>query len=210
MDEAARARLERLESQVRAHCDARDWDAACTAILRGYGPEVFGFLVAVHRNEAAANDAFSDLAEAIWRSLPNFAWQSSVRTWTYAIARNVSRTRKRDAARLDRRAPRAGDSALEGVAAKVRTETLAILRTETKTRLQALRDALPEADRMLLVLRVDRGLSWNDLARVLHEGEEDAQLDDAALTREAARLRKRFQLVKDKLREMAKKEGLLD
>ncbi|HTQ42921.1 MAG TPA: sigma-70 family RNA polymerase sigma factor [Polyangiaceae bacterium] len=210
MDEAARARLERLESQVRAHCDARDWDAACTAILRGYGPEVFGFLVAVHRNEAAANDAFSDLAEAIWRSLPNFAWQSSVRTWTYAIARNVSRTRKRDAARLDRRAPRAGDSALEGVAAKVRTETLAILRTETKTRLQALRDALPEADRMLLVLRIDRGLSWNDLARVLHEGEEDAQLDDAALTREAARLRKRFQLVKDKLREMAKKEGLLD
>lgn len=210
MDEAARARLERLESQVRAHCDARDWDAACTAILRGYGPEVFGFLVAVHRNEAAANDAFSDLAEAIWRSLPNFAWQSSVRTWTYAIARNVSRTRKRDAARLDRRAPRAGDSALEGVAAKVRTETLAILRTETKTRLQALRDALPEADRMLLVLRIDRGLSWNDLARVLHEGEEDAPLDDAALTREAARLRKRFQLVKDKLREMAKKEGLLD
>ena len=207
MDEAARARL---ESEVRAHCDARAWDAACTAILRGYGPEVFGFLVAVHRNEAAANDAFSDLAEAIWRSLPNFAWQSSVRTWTYAIARNVSRTRKRDAARLDRRAPRAGDSALEGVAAKVRTETLAILRTETKTRLQALRDALPEADRMLLVLRIDRGLAWNDLARVLHEGEEDAELDDEALTREAARLRKRFQLVKDKLREMAKKEGLLD
>jgi len=207
MDEAARARL---ESEVRAHCDARAWDAACTAILRGYGPEVFGFLVAVHHNEAAANDAFSDLAEAIWRSLPNFAWQSSVRTWTYAIARNVSRTRKRDAARLDRRAPRAGDSALEGVAAKVRTETLAILRTETKTRLQALRDALPEADRMLLVLRIDRGLSWNDLARVLHEGEEDAPLDDEALTREAARLRKRFQLVKDKLREMAKKEGLLD
>jgi len=207
MDEAARARL---ESEVRAHCDARAWDAACTAILRGYGPEVFGFLVAVHHSEAAANDAFSDLAEAIWRGLPNFAWQSSVRTWTYAIARNVSRTRKRDAARLDRRAPRAGDSALEGVAAKVRTETLAILRTETKTRLQALRDALPEADRMLLVLRVDRGLSWNDLARVLHEGEEDAELDDEALAREAARLRKRFQLVKDKLREMAKKEGLLD
>jgi RNA polymerase sigma-70 factor, ECF subfamily len=207
MDEAARARL---ESDVRTLCDARDWGAACTAILRGYGPEVFGFLVAVHRNEAAANDAFSDLAEAIWRSLPAFAWQSTVRTWTYAIARNVSRTRKRDAARHDRRAPRAGDSALDGVAAKVRTETAAILRTETKTRLQALRDALPQADRMLLVLRIDRGLSWNDLARVLHEGEEDAQLDDEALTREAARLRKRFQLVKDKLREMAKKEGLLE
>jgi RNA polymerase sigma-70 factor, ECF subfamily len=60
------------------------------------------------------------------------------------------------------------------------------------------------------VLRIDRGLSWSDLARVLHEGEEDAALDDEALAREAARLRKRFQLVKDKLREMAKKEGLLE
>jgi RNA polymerase sigma-70 factor (ECF subfamily) len=207
MDEASRARL---ESDVRSLCEARDWDAAATAILRGYGPEVFGFLVAVHRNEAAANDAFSDLAEAIWRSLPSFAWQSTVRTWTYAIARNVSRTRKRDAARHDRRAPRDGESALEGVAAKVRTETAAFLRTEKKTRLQALRDALPEEDRMLLVLRIDRGLAWNDLARVLHEGDEDAVLDDAALAREAARLRKRFQLVKDRLRELAKKEGLLD
>jgi RNA polymerase sigma-70 factor (ECF subfamily) len=207
MDEASRARL---ESDVRSLCEARDWDAASTAILRGYGPEVFGFLVAVHRNEAAANDAFSDLAEAIWRSLPSFAWQSTVRTWTYAIARNVSRTRKRDAARRDRRAPRDGESALEGVAAKVRTETAAFLRTEKKTRLQALRDALPEEDRMLLVLRIDRNLSWNDLARVLHEGDEDAVLDDAAVTREAARLRKRFQLVKDRLRELAKKEGLLD
>lgn len=207
MDEAARARL---ESDVRSLCDARDWAAACTAILRGYGPEVFGFLVAVHRSEVAANDAFSDLAEAVWRSLPNFAWQSTVRTWVYGVARNVSRTRKRDAARYDRRSRRASESALDDVAAKVRTETAAILRTETKTRLQALRDTLPEEDRMLLVLRIDRGLSWNDLARVLHEGADDAVLDDAALTREAARLRKRFQLVKDRLRELAKKEGLLE
>jgi RNA polymerase sigma-70 factor, ECF subfamily len=207
MDEAARARL---ESDVKSRCDAKDWAGAATAILRGYGPEVFGLLVVVHRSEAAANDAFSELAEAVWRSLPSFGWQSTARTWVYAIARNVSRTRKRDAARHDRRAPRAGESALEGVALKVRTETAAFLRTEKRTRLQALRDSLPQVDRMLLVLRIDRGLSWNELARVLHEGEEDAELDDASVAREAARLRKRFQLVKDKLREMAKKEGLLE
>jgi RNA polymerase sigma-70 factor (ECF subfamily) len=133
-----------------------------------------------------------------------------VRTWAYAIARNVSRTRRRDAARRERRGPRAGDSALEGVAQAVRTETMAFLRTEKRTRLQALRDTLPEEDRMLLVLRVDRQLAWNDLARVLHEGDGDAPLDDAAVTKEAARLRKRFQLVKDRLRELAKKEGLID
>lgn len=201
---------ERLETDVRALCEKGDYGGAATLALRGYGPEVFGFLVAVHRNEADAGDVFSDLAEALWRSLPAFAWESSLRTWLYAVARNVTRTRRRDAARRERRGPRAGESALDGVAQAVRTETLAFLRTEKKTRLQALRDALPEEDRMLLVLRVDRKLAWNDLARVLHESEGDAPLDDATVAKEAARLRKRFQLVKDRLRELAKKEGLIE
>jgi RNA polymerase sigma-70 factor (ECF subfamily) len=201
---------EKLESDARALCREGDFNAAATLALRGYGPEVFGFLVAVHRSETEASDVFSELAEALWRGLPTFAWESSLRTWTYAIARNVARTRRRDAARRERRAPRTGDSALEGVAHAVRTETLAFLRTEKRTRLQALRDSLPEEDRMLLVLRVDRQLAWNDLARVLHEADEGTPLDDAAIAREAARLRKRFQLVKDKLRELAKKEGLIE
>jgi RNA polymerase sigma-70 factor (ECF subfamily) len=209
VDETGRARL---EAEVRGLCDAGDWAAAATAIVRGYGPEVYGFLLAVHRNETEASDAFAEIAEAVWRSLPTFAWESSVSTWTYAIARNVSRTNMRDAARRARRGPRAADSALSQVAAKVRTETAAFLRTEKKTRLQALRRTLPQEDQMLLVLRIDRGLAWNDLARILHEQEGDGEgvLDDAAVGREAARLRKRFQIVKDKLREMAKKEGLLE
>ncbi len=94
----------------------------------------------------------------------------------------------------------------------MRTQTKAFLRTENKTRLQELRDSLPEEDRMLLVLRVDRGLAWNDLARILSEGDDGAEtaglpgLSDPSIAREAARLRKRFQLVKDRLREMAKRE----
>ena len=94
------------------------------------------------------------------------------------------------------------------MAQAVRTQTVEFLRTEKRTRLQALRDALPEEDRMLLVLRVDRQLAWNELARILGEGGEG--LDAQALGREAARLRKRFQLVKDRLRELAKKEGLIE
>jgi len=211
---------------VRALCAKSDHAAAATAILRGYGPELLGFLAAVHRDETAASDAFAELSEAVWRSLPRFAWESSVRTWAYAVARNVSRTSRRNAARRNRRVASPGESFFEKEAEKVRTETLAYLRTEKKTRLQALRDALPEEDRMLLVLRVDRGLAWNELARILAEGGEEEEegeeggetdgkddaptLDDAAVVREAARLRKRFQLVKDRLRELARKEGLLE
>lgn len=205
MDEAARDQLER---SVRAHCDAGDYAAATTAALRGYGGELFGFLVALHRDEAEANDVFSEVTEALWRGLPTFGWNSTLRTWTYAIARNILRTRRRDAARRARREPRAGDSALSGIAQAVRTETLAYLRTQKRTRLEALRDSLEPADRMLLILRVDRKLSWRELAMVLWD--ESDPPGEQALTRESARLRKRFQIVKDRLRELARKEGLLE
>ncbi len=207
MDESARAELER---RVRGACLQGDLSAAVTLALKGYGPELLGFLVAVHGNEADANDAFSELAEALWRGLPGFAWDSSLRTWLYAIARNILRTNRRNAARRERRARRVGDSALEQVAEQVRTETLGFLRTEKRTRLQALRDALPEEDRILLVLRIDRQLAWDDLARVLVDDDRGTSLDGPALTRETARLRKRFQHVKDRLRELARKEGLVE
>ncbi|MGO8997850.1 MAG: RNA polymerase sigma factor [Polyangiaceae bacterium] len=206
-------RRERLERDVRALCDARDYAAAATMAIRGYGPEILGFLHAVHPSETDATDAFAELSEILWRKLPDFNWESTLRTWAYGIARNVSRVLRRNAGRRRRREAAVGESALEDVAQAVRTETLAHLRTQTKTRLQALRDTLPEEDRMLLVLRVDRKLEWNELARVLAEAAEGdeaaAQLADADVTREAARLRKRFQLLKDRLREMAKREGLI-
>jgi RNA polymerase sigma-70 factor (ECF subfamily) len=201
---------QRLEVEVRAFCDRGEYAAAATATLRGYGPELLGFLVAVHRSELDAADGFSELSEVIWRKLPTFAWESTLRTWAYGIARNVSRTLRRNAKRRVRREGPAGESALEAVANAVRTETLTYLRTEKRTRLQALRDLLPEEDRMLLVLRVDRNLEWSDLARVLGERERDAPLEGASLAREAARLRKRFQLIKNRLRELAKREKLVD
>jgi RNA polymerase sigma-70 factor (ECF subfamily) len=205
MNDAERAAL---EDEVRALCEKGEVDAAATQTLRGYGGEIFGFLVAVHRDEASASDAFSAFAEGVWRGLPGFAWACTLRTWAYAIARNASRMQRRDAARRDWHGNRAGESALEDVAQAVRTATLGFLKTEKRSRLEALRDALSAEDRALLILRVDRGLAWNDLARVLAENEEP--LADADVPREAARLRKRFQLIKDDLRERARREGLCE
>jgi RNA polymerase sigma-70 factor (ECF subfamily) len=59
------------------------------------------------------------------------------------------------------------------------------------------------------VLRVDRGLEWIEVARVmLGEGAPDAS--DTELTRETVRLRKRFQLLKAELRKRAKAAGLTE
>jgi RNA polymerase sigma-70 factor (ECF subfamily) len=199
---------QRLEDAVRAHCDAGDYDTAATLVVRGYGPELLGFLVGVHAS-IDANDAFAELCEVLWRNLHAFAWQSTLRTWAYGVARNVSRTLRRDAARRRRRENPVGESALDEIVRSVRTETLPYLKTQQRTRLQALRDELPEQDRMLLILRVDRRLEWNEIVRVLAETDEAALQDNAFVRREASRLRKRFQTLKNRLRAAAS-EGLVD
>jgi RNA polymerase sigma-70 factor (ECF subfamily) len=73
--------------------------------------------------------------------------------------------------------------------------------------MRALRNQLPADDQALLVLRIDKGLSWNELAAVF-SGQGDA-LEEAELLRWAVRLRQRFAAIKRKLRGQAEEEGLL-
>jgi RNA polymerase sigma-70 factor (ECF subfamily) len=201
MDPAAR---EKLEQEARTLAQREDFSGAASMAVRGYGPEIFGFLVATHRSEQDASDVFSDFTENLVRGLPKFAWHCSLRTWAYTIARNASHRHRRDTGRREKR--RAGESALDHVADAVRSSTLTMLRTQSRTRLDEIRSSLPPEDRELLVLRLDRDLSWNDLALALHDGDE---LTGDALKTEAARLRKRFQILKERLREMARREGLI-
>jgi RNA polymerase sigma-70 factor (ECF subfamily) len=74
-----------------------------------------------------------------------------------------------------------------------------------KDRFRQLRESLDPDDRMLLVLRVDRDLPWNEIARVML-GRESPEPE--SLKRESERLRKRFQLIKDELRERAHELGV--
>jgi RNA polymerase sigma-70 factor, ECF subfamily len=196
-----------VEHEVRAACDARDWDLAATRAIQGYGPELLGFLAARLRDRGAGGEAFSLFCEDLWRGLPGFAWRSSLRAWAYALARHAADRHADAAQRRDRRqVPLSQAPAVAAMAARVRTETL--VRTDVRDRAQALRDALEPADRTLLVLRVDKDLSWLEIAAIMtYDGTTP---DDASLAREAARLRKRFQLVKERLRRLALEAGLLE
>ena len=82
---------------------------------------------------------------------------------------------------------------------RIRTATLAHLRTENKDRVAQLRAALSEEDQLVLTLRIDRGLDFREIALVTLG---DVEASPEQVTRETARLRKRLQLIKDKLRRM--------
>ena len=192
-----------LEERICGLLEAGDLLAAATASIEGYGPEVLGFLVTLLRSEQDAADVFSQTCEDLWSGLPGFATRSSLRTWFYVLARHAAARFRRSP---DRRPGRnVAVSHAAGVAEAVRSRTLPHLRTDVKDRFAAIRDALPEEDRALLVLRVDRNMSWNEIATVMC-GEDDS---GETVARTAARLRKRFQLVKEDIRARAREAGLL-
>jgi RNA polymerase sigma-70 factor (ECF subfamily) len=197
-----------LEERIRAYCDAGDKKRAATALLEGYGRELVGFLIAHLRDRDAATEVFSQFTEDLWRGLDGFRWQCTARVWSYTLVRHAASRYIKDARRRrGRQVPLSRAGPLSEIEQKIRTATLAAARTESRSRIAQLRDGLPTADRTLLILRVNRKLGWKEIARVMvHEGETVA---DEVLEKEAVRLRKRYQLAKDKLRRMAEEQGLV-
>lgn len=202
---------EEIERRALEQHVAAAFTAAAETVIRGFGPEILGFLTATMRDAGAADEVFSIFCEQLLRGLPAFERKCSFRTWSYTLARNAAHQYRLSARRrAGREAVLPGGSSIAVAAAAVRTETAAYLRTEVKSRFAALRDALPVEDRELLILRVDKKLGWDEIARILLMPEPGAAPPtEADYKREAARLRKRFQLVKEKLVARGREEGLL-
>ena len=181
------------EGGIRARLDAGSTADAITATLTTYGPEIMSFLVAVTRDETDADDAFSLFCVALCAGLPAFRWQSSLRTWLYVLARSALGRlgRERGAARRET----ALSPEVAATVAQVKSSRVAS--TATLDRIRRIRDGLDPEDLMLLVLRVNRELSWSDVARVLL-GKEELAPDEEQ--RAAAAARKRWQRLKDELR----------
>lgn len=195
--------MDELEVQIQSLYQSGDLRAAATKTIEGYGPEVFGFLVALLHDERDACDVFSQTCEDLWIGLPRFEGRCAIRTWLYTLARHA-------AARL-RRSPHGrpgrhvGLSKLTDKGASVASSTPFHLRTEVKNQIASIRNSLPLEDRALLVLRVDREMSWREIAFVFSPEASSGEV----LRRAEGRLRKRFQLVKDEIRSRAREAGLL-
>jgi RNA polymerase sigma-70 factor (ECF subfamily) len=189
------------EAAIRAKLVAADLRGAATDAIRLYGAEIYGFLKATSRDDDLAAEAFAQLGEDLWRGLPSFRWEASLRSWAYTLARNALHRLRRDPRRRPGNRVPLSDADVSGLVAELRTATAVYQRTEVKHELEALRALLDPDDHELLLLRLDRQLSWKDIARI-RGGDED-------LTTRAAALRKRFERAKELLRTLAAQRGLL-
>ena len=191
--------MEAVEAEIAHLLKSNDLRAAAAAILREYGPSILAYLGALAREADRADDAFSQFCEDLWRGLGGFRRDASIRTWIYQLAWHAWLRCEREPYR--RRARPLGTEELSRLAAEVRSTTALHLRSEAKDAVARLRKQLTPGEQSLLVLRIDRGLSWSEVASVMSTPEEHLDAQTAA---------KRFQRVKEKLRKLAEDAGLLE
>lgn len=190
------------EQRIRSLWERAAYNEAAEIAIRAYGPEIMSYLAALAPDLTCAGDAFSAFAEDLWRALPGFRWECALRSYAYGLARNALLRVARDPYRR-RASPLSRSPEAHALAEEVRTATAEHLRTETKDRVARLRERLDPQDRELLLLRVDRGLSWQEVARVLCDAPPaPGETEQAHLARTAARLRKRFERIKETLRKL--------
>lgn len=174
-----------VEVAIRERFEANDLHAAATLAIQGYGGEVCGYLAAILGDDELAREVFAEAAAEMWRDLSRFRWEASFRTWIYALARHrLAAHLKRHGRQRTVGLSEAPESAAQHVPA--RTTTAPWRRTDVKDTVRRLRQSLSHTDRELLVLRIDRGMSWRQIAQIVG-GQEPA-------------LRQRFGRIKDRLR----------
>jgi RNA polymerase sigma-70 factor, ECF subfamily len=194
-----------LEQEIRERCEGGDVAGAVERALSGYGQEILRLMTSVLHDPDQSREAFSIFSEHLLRGIAGFRWESSFRTWAYRLARNACIQLLRTPA--VRRERPVSLSAMPEQPQASRSDTQPWLRTSVKERFRALRESLEPSERLLLSLRVDQRMQWEDVARVMAEGEEP--LSDAALKRRAAALRQQFQRIKEHLRSLAEETGLV-
>jgi RNA polymerase sigma-70 factor (ECF subfamily) len=187
------------EVGIRALLAAGDHAGAVTAAIRGYGPRLLSYLDRVLRSPPDADDVFAVCCEDMWKGVAGFRGESSFLTWSYRLAWHAAARFLRDPYRKRGRVLETTEAGR--LAAEVALTTAPHLRQNAKDALEEIRATLAPEEQTLLVLRIDRDLSWTEIAQVLAE-------DGAEPPSEPA-LRKRFERLKDRLRLAVEARGLV-
>ena len=182
------------ELDIRKAWEANDFDAAMTCAFERYANELYGFLRGLGRDEAQADEAFSAMCERIWRGLPKFRWDSTFRVWAYRIARNEFLRTTREVSRARKAIPLSDVPSISRIVAKVRSTTPIHQRDDVRDKFAAVRAQLPPDDLVLLGMRIEHKMPWDQIALVL------AGDDGMPTASDVAALRKRFERLKTKLR----------
>jgi RNA polymerase sigma-70 factor (ECF subfamily) len=137
---------------------------AMRSLYDRFAPAIRRFLRSLVRDHAAADDALQETFTRALRRLSTLREGERVLPWLFGIARNVSLELRRARVRDGDAGDRTGDDLAD---ARARTPEDALLGEETARVVARAMDALSEERRAALLLRVDHGLSYEEIGQAL-------------------------------------------
>ncbi len=194
-----------LERSIHECLQRGDRKQAAELGIRGYGPEILKLLGMELQDPTAVQDVFGTFCENLWKGLTHFRGDSMFRTWAYCVARRTAINHLRS--RTAKRENLHGSMSSLDQEQDARSSTKPWFKTDIKTAFADLRQRLSQEDQELLFLRIDRQLAWDEVAYIL--ADEGTSLSADELRKRSSVLRKRFQHLKELLRQMAATDGLL-
>lgn len=141
---------------------------AFAALVIEHQRYVYNLALRVLKNEEEALDLAQETFVRAWTALPNFRGQSQFRTWLYRIATNLCYNRLPN---LRRALNELGDDVIAGIPETDSSFDNPARRVESRELRSYLHRAIAELDenyRLLISLRYQHELSYDEIASTLH------------------------------------------
>jgi len=146
-------------------------ERAFAHLLRLHQNRVYDLLVRMLGDRAEAEDVAQEVFVAFHRALPAFRGDSRVSTWLFRIAKNHCLNRLKYRGRRGEGQHVELDALDRAGAEGPETPERTLERAQVNERVQAAIAALPEEQRLVLVLRDIEDLSYEEIAAVLEQPE---------------------------------------
>ena len=140
--------------------------ARLTVLYAEHGARIHRFLRDLLGDAALASDATQETFVRAYRKLSDFEETAGVAPWLFGIARNVSLELRRARFRAGRHIVEDALDAADGATSVPSPET-DYLGREALHVVRTTLSKLPEERRAMLLMRLDHGLSYDDIARAM-------------------------------------------
>lgn len=151
-------------------------DSAFDHLVEKFRRPLVGFMYRLSRNPAVAEDLAQEVFLRVYRSRRTYKAEARFTTWLYRIATNLAVNHARDT-RVERTQsssldePEAETGAPVDVADDAPTAEERLLRGERMAAIRSHVEALPERQRMAVVLHKYQGMDYREIAQVLELSE---------------------------------------
>ena len=154
------------DDDVRRTLASGAFHQALETLVQGYQQAVVGFCVNMVGDSHHGEDIAQDVFLAVYKAMPRFRQQASVRTWLFAIARRQCLKAMRDR----RRRHRLEHERQKTIAATAHRNIPETPEDDPERQLQLVKQGLTHLgkhERALLLMRYDTGLLLTDVAHIL-------------------------------------------